>query len=365
MNEKLDNEQLAQVRLRALLAQVPFLSVGEAEVTRAAFGLKGPYSPDFVLPVNVGNQSWRLLCEVKSQAQPRQVRMTVLLLRERMTALRQAESYLVLVAPYISPESAQICREHGVGYADFAGNCFLSFGTVFIERSGAFNPQAEKRGLRSIFAPKSARILRQLFREPARHWRVADLAEATGTSLGQVSNVRKRLVEQEWAAVGTDGLKLADPGALLDAWRDAYEKRRVKRNRYYTLLHGIELENRLKSAMNEAGQGAHVLLASYSAAHWLAPFARYPSQVLYADATGEALLRKQLQLEPASKGENVVIERVADEGIFADRIEAAQGVWSTGLIQTYLDLTAAGERGSEAAEHLRKMRIEPLWKVLA
>jgi Transcriptional regulator, AbiEi antitoxin, Type IV TA system len=363
MSEQRGYEKEAQAKLSALLTRVPSLSVGADEVDRT-FGLRGPFSPDLVLPVQVGNQHWRLMCVVKPQAQPREVRMTVLLLKDRLTALKP-ENYLVLLAPYISSESAGICREQGVGYADFAGNCYLNFGTVFIERSGMANTRAEKRGLRSIFAPKSARILRQLFREPARHWRVAELSKTTATSLGQVSNVRKALIEQEWAAVSGDGLKLVRPGALLDAWRDAYAKRRVKRNRYYTILHGAPLDRQIKTAMDSVGSGAHALLASYSAAHWLAPFARYPTQIFYADEAGETLLREQLQLEPASKGENVLIERLADDGIFADRIEAAPGLWSTGLIQTYLDLAASGERGGEAAEHLRQTRIEPSWKAPA
>jgi hypothetical protein len=64
-----------------------------------------------------------------------------------------------------------------------------------------------------------------------------------------------------------------------------------------------------------------------------------------------------------AKGETVIVERPADEGLLADRDEAAPGIWCTGLAQTYLDLHAAGERGAEAAEHLRQTRIAPLWQV--
>jgi hypothetical protein len=43
-------------------------------------------------------------------------------------------------------------------------------------------------------------------------------------------------------------------------------------------------------------------------------------------------------------------------------MEAAPGLRCTGLIQTWLDLAAAGERGGEAAQHLFDERIAPLWK---
>ncbi len=362
MNTEIQPEEEAKTRLREALARVPFISMGIAEIP-PLFGLLGPRSPDFLLPVRAGNDAWRLAGAARGLAQPRQVRSVVLELKEYLHTLGDAKVYPVLLAPYISLESAEICRQAGVGFVDFAGNCRLVFGHVFIEQSGAANPKAEKRGLRSLFSPKAARIMRCLLRNPSqRIWRVTELAEESSTSLGQVSNVRKALVDREWAEARSDGMKLTQPDAVLDAWRDVYEKRAGKRVRYYTILHGEALERQIKAALNAAGQGEHVLLASFSAAQWLAPFARYPSQVFYADETGESILREWLQLEPVSKGENVVIERPADAGMLADRIEAAPGMWSTGLVQTYLDLHAAGERGIEAAEHLRQTCIAPLWK---
>ena len=154
-----------------------------------------------------------------------------------------------------------------------------------------------------------------------------------------------------------------EEGAVRDEQGVPFARARLERHGLAVIvLHGDELELQTKAALNDAGQGAHVLLAAFSAARWLAPFARYPSQMFYADEVGESILRNRLQLEPVSKGENVIIERPADDGILADRIEAAPGVWCTGLVQTYLDLHAAGERGAEAAEHLRQTCFEPLWK---
>ena len=74
------------------------------------------------------------------------------------------------------------------------------------------------------------------------------------------------------------------------------------------------------------------------------------------------MLRKRLKLEPADKGGNVSITRVSDQGVFLDRIEPAPSIWTTGLVQTYLDLYASGERGAEAAEHLLREKMMPLWK---
>jgi len=54
--------------------------------------------------------------------------------------------------------------------------------------------------------------------------------------------------------------------------------------------------------------------------------------------------------------------RPKDKGVFLDRVEAAEGIWCTSPIQTYLDLAVSGERAIEAAEHLFNERIAPGWK---
>ena len=86
-------------------------------------------------------------------------------------------------------------------------------------------------------------------------------------------------------------------------------------------------------------------------------------EFFYADSEGEARLKAVLKLEPAAKGENITVDLASDEGVFQEAMEPAPGLHCTGLIQTYLDLAAAGERAAEAAEHLFVERIAPLWQV--
>ena len=88
-------------------------------------------------------------------------------------------------------------------------------------------------------------------------------------------------------------------------------------------------------------------------------------EFLYADAEGEELLAHHLKLEPAPRGENVTIDRPRDKGIFLENLEPKPGLRCTGLVQTFLDLAAAGDRGAEAADHLRQQKITPLWTEVA
>ncbi|HOI53266.1 MAG TPA: hypothetical protein PLN02_12870, partial [Azonexus sp.] len=105
----------------------------------------------------------------------------------------------VFIAPYLSPAVRQLCVENGVSFLDLEGNARIAFGGVFIERQVTNKPVAAQRELKSLFRPKSAQVLRAMLREPGRAWRVTELSEIAGVSLGHVSNVRTGLIDREWA----------------------------------------------------------------------------------------------------------------------------------------------------------------------
>ena len=196
-----------------------------------------------------------------------------------------------------------------------------------------------------------------MLREPGRAWRVTELSENSGVSLGHVSNVRTGLIGREWAHTSEGGLVLSKPDALLDAWRDGYTAPPGERLRFYTPLHGSALEDAARSALRAEGAPGRAVFASFSAAQWLAPYGRTGTHYFFADEAGLRKLQAALKLAPASKGENVVVTVPKDLGLLADTIEPAPGAICTSAVQTYLDLSIAGERGAEAAEHLRLERL--------
>jgi hypothetical protein len=354
ISDSLKVERLAAEALRKLLAQVPTVASADVELEAA----RADRHADILAQVTVAGRRHALVCEVKASGQPRHVRMAVLQLRNYL-AHYGADATPVFIAPYVSPEAQALCREQGVGFLDLEGNARLVFDGVFIERLVAAKPPTERRELRSIFKPKSAQVLRVMLRDPRRAWRVADLAEVAGVSFGHISNVRAALLDREWAGVNPDGLFLTEPDALLDAWRDAYQPPAGQRLAFYTTLHGSAFENAARGALGATNHHGGAILASFSAAQWLAPYARTGSQFFYADDAGVEVLRQALKLSAAAKGENVVITCLEDRGPFRDAVEPAPGIVCTSPVQTYLDLAAAGERGREAADHLRRERL--LW----
>jgi hypothetical protein len=251
------------------------------------------------------------------------------------------EVHAVVIAPYLSPAAQQICQEEAVGFLDFEGNCRQVFNGVFIERLVPPKSSSARRELKSIFAPKSAQVLRVLMRDPGRSWKIAELAKSAGVSLGHASNVRSGLIDREWAGIGPKGLFLTNPDALLDSWREAYDHSPGKRLAFHATLHGSSLQEEARGALEAANRNGAAMLGSFSAAQWISPYARTGTYYFYADDQGLPALRDRPRLSSAAKGENVIVMQLDDDGLFRDAMEPAPGIRCTSPVQTYLDLSLA------------------------
>jgi len=342
-------EARAVEALKAVLGQIPALNLKTIELraqTRDA-------EIDLLVRLNISGRRHVLACEVKTDGQPRYVRLGLLQLCNYMAHLGN-DATPVLIAPFLSSQAQALCREQGVSFLDLQGNVRLVFDGIYIERSVAGGPAVERRELRSLFKPKSAQVLRAMLRDPVHAWRVTELAEAAGVSLGHISNVKAGLLDREWGQVSDNGLFLSEPDVLLDAWRDAYEPPAGQRMGFYTSLHGGAFEQAVRRALRVGSRKGQASFASFSAAQWLAPYGRTGTQYFYADEAGVQGLQAALSLSSPSKGENIIVTIPKDEGLFGNTVEPAPGAVCTDSVQTYLDLAAAGERGREAAEHLRR-----------
>ena len=342
--------------VRDLLRNVPSVQVKSVEYERK---IGRDHGVDGLVTFAHRGGNYALVVEVRSNGAPRFVRSGVYRLDSSVARLRRsgeanAGRHLIpmIVSPYLSPESRAICLDYSTAYLDLVGNARLAFDTVYIERAVAERPVSETRALRSIFTPKAAAILRVLLREPARAWRVANLAAQAHASYGHVSNVRKALLAREWIEVGDDGVVLVQPDALLKTWRESYRRSAGDSITGYTHLHGRQLDERMRGTLNPHSQRPRAIYALHSAAQWLAPFGRSGTQTFYADEPGAELLKQALKLTHAARGANVVLHIPKDESLFHDASEPGPNVFCTSPISTYLDLWNGSDRDREAAEHL-------------
>lgn len=356
--EKLKERELEprfQATLRGLVARVPFLKLAALKQD-VKLGKDRIGRPDWLAELRAGDQSWTLVAEGKKSGQPREVRAAVLQLKHYLSLLpADKPSHGLVLAPFISEESARICAEAGVGYADFAGNARLSFDRIFIETRAAGNPVSVKREAKSVFSPKATRVLRVLLQGPLRAWKVKDLAAAAEVSLGHVSAVRQQLLAREWAAEEEGGLRLTDPGTLLADWLavDTFEKR-VESRDYSLLDYDAAKVAELLSEKLDSLSISHAFTQWF--AGWLrAPYTLPPMVSVYVeDFPDDTFLRSELGARRVSRHEGRLrLLKSSDHRGVTIGQQDVKGFKLVSDVQIYLDLAKAGLRGDEQANELR------------
>ena len=341
----------AEKALRECLERVPFLSIKRIQREPRL----GSASADIALRLKTPDGEQMVLVEVKASGQPRVAREAVNQLLQYQS--KASKAYGVLAAPYISPQSARICTENGIGYVDLAGNCRLSFGRVYVEREGRPNPAPQRRDLRSLYAPRTTRVLRVLLLDPRKTWKLQPLAQEAGVSLGQVYNVKKRLADREWVRTEEQGLRLVEPGPLLTEWSQNYTYRRNAARDFYSLGAPAEIESKLAAACRQAS--VQYALTGFSAAARLAPMVRYQRVMAYVSGDPDDFV-KTLGLKEVSSGANVTLLSPYDEGVFYGAADLS-GIQIVSPVQAYLDLIGFRGRGEEAATFLLEQVIQRQW----
>ncbi len=314
----------------------------------------GDSDPDLIVQLHAPAGPRTIVVECKRSGQPRPTRDAV---NQLLRYVGSDEStYGVFMAPYISEKSAEICTKEGIGYIDFAGNCRLSFDNIYIERTGRPNPRPQRRELRSLYSPKATRVLRVLLANPKKRWRLKALAREATVSLGQVANVKKRLLDKEWLASEGDGIFLKEPEPLLREWASSYEPRKNKPEPFYSLKDIGEIEVDIADRCRDLG--LRYALTAFSGAVRLAPAVRYQRAYAFVDEPGK--LAELLGLKRVDSGENVLLLTPYDDGVFYDsRTMDDSRVASP--VQIFLDLSSIRGRGEEAAEALMEQEIRPQW----
>jgi len=337
--------------LKACLQRVPFLKIESLERALKV----GDACIDIVATVRLAKQQRRLALEVKNNGQPRVARAAAYQLVRALE--RVPDMYGVFVAPYISPQTAELCVKENIGYLDLAGNCRLNFDQVYIEREGNPNPFVEKRDLRSLYSPKATRVLRVLLADPKRPWRLQALAEEAKVSLGQVSNVKSLLEDREWLKSSDAGLLLNNPDSLLSEWSENVNTRKNIPRNYYTLKNIDEIEADLAGACE--GEGTAYALTGFSGAARYAPSVRYQRVMAYVSRNLESI-SEILSLKEVTSGANVTLFIPYDEGVFYGKRQI-DGICIASPVQVYLDLLGVKGRGEEAAQAILDEVIRRAW----
>jgi hypothetical protein len=305
---------------------------------------------------NKSKQEYLLFFHIKSIGQPRYIHMAVNELKDILTG--KAKSYGIVGAPYLSEESAKICKESGVGFIDLGGNCFIQVNGIYIDIQGRPNPFPNTRPLKSFFTQKSSRVIRVLLCRAKKDWYVRDLAKEANVSIGQASNIKQKLMDHEFVKVGENkSFHLLNPGTLLEKWAQDYSFRQNKINQYYSFDEVRDIEYKLANYCES--QNIQYGFTLTSGAALIAPSLRYNRVFAYFTGAVEDIAR-QLDWKEVASGPNISLLQPYDEGVLYG-IQDVKGFKVVSDVQLYLDLINYKERGEEAAKFLLENRLRQQW----
>lgn len=298
-----------------------------------------------------------LLLTFHATGQPGMIRRVAAGLRAYDDVLAGSTIIPVFAAPYISDDGMEICRQAGIGCIDEAGNCLLGLAGAYIEIRGRKNPRPEARSIKSLFSPKSSRIIRALVSDPERWWQVQELAATADISLGLVSRLKQRLLEEDLVIERERRIRVRSPKKMIDDWTTVYRYKRNRVAEFYSQDDIKKVESDVASWC-DAHDVAYAL-AMFSAARCIAPHVRMNKTFLFVDKDPDTVA-SALGFHRVSSGANVVLLQPFDASVFFDAREC-EGLRIVSAIQTYLDLKTYRGRGEEAADFLMEHVLEKQW----
>jgi len=262
----------------------------------------------------------------------------------------------LFMAPYISPQTAELLKKKGFSYMDLSGNCYIALNTIFVSVEGRPNLFKEHEYDRNFFSKKASvasAILRTVLNDPDKPMRLKTIAEKTGKSIGAVYNVKSYLEDHGWAEMMENGLYLCNTDEMLKAWAQEYQKIPNQFISAYSYDDIFTLEEKIQQ-WNMTHNKA--ILGFFSAAARYAPVVRYSKIHVYVPLEAINQFMTDLQLKEVPKGDNVRILIPYDNTLCMFSRKKDNSL-ITSPVQTVLDLLSGIGRGEEAAEAIMNKEI--------
>jgi len=298
------------------------------------------------------DSSLNIICEVKTKAEPKHIRNAahkLLEYKQRLQDETNRKYYCMIAAPYISQRAGKICEELGVGYIDLSGNCILIYKSLYVRVEGRPNKYGEKRGSKSIFersSVKSSIILRHLFKDLEKTWRIQELADAASTSIGQVAKVKKFLEEREFIKGYKSGFSIDKPKEILAEWAKAYNAKLNTVFECYSIDNVPQIEQKLARLKEE--KDIESVLTGFAGGARYSPTVRYNKIHAYVELQDFDEVIFSLGLKKVTSGSNISIIIPYDPCVLSDARNINKSFVAS-PVQVYLDLMGLKGRGEEAA----------------
>ena len=299
----------------------------------------------------------------------------------------------LLGVPFMGEAGRRACEAARVSWFDLGGNAHIVAPGIRVIIDGRPNRFRGPGRPASIFAPKSARVVRWLLMHPARAFTQREIARAVDMREGFVSRIVARLEEDGYltrvdvsgegdgdgrgygygsGAGAGDGdgsgsggrhqgkaaVRVLDPSLLLDAWREEYQFDK------HTLIQG-HIAARSGDALARfvsdrlVAENVEHAATGLAAAWQLTHFAAFRIATFFVTSEPSATLKEKLSFREDARGANLWLVVPNDAGVFHGADDRG-GIRCVHPVQAYLDLKAHPERAAEAAERLRSEFLS--WK---
>lgn len=263
----------------------------------------------------------------------------------------------LIVVPYMGRSGMDLCKEHGLSWIDLSGNAHIKAPGLLIHIEGRPNKFKKAGRPANVFAPKGARIVRQLLIHPKQGHNQRELSQITGLDEGYTSRIVRRLEKLNLIDRDNKGaLRPSNPDELLEAWLEAYDfsKHQIIKG-HVAARTGEELLRKITRILSDRkiSYAATGLAGAWQYTH----FTKFRVVTLFlADSPGKNLF-DLLYFREDDRGANTWLVVPNDKGVFHGSSDQ-EGVMCVHPVQLYLDLKGHPERAKEAASMVRQERLK-------
>lgn len=269
-------------------------------------------------------------------------------------SLRHRRAIPLLVVPFMGDSGRERCRLAGINWFDLSGNAEIAAPGLHVHIEGRPN-QFKRRGRKeNPFAPKAARITRQLLIEPSEKYLQIELADKLQLAQGYVSRILRRLQDEKLVKKNDSGRwQVANPSLLLDAWAERYEfdAHEIVRGHMHAKS-AQELIHKTNRAL-DSKQHAFTGLA---AAWCYTEFVSHRTVTVYVSHLSDVQSLESQGFVREPRGANLWIVVPNDIGVFDGR-QTVREMPCVHPVQAYVDLRHHPERAAEAADELRQRHL--------
>lgn len=349
MKGSIENQAMAEVP--GILAN--FLELPEKDVVVV------PQQSGVGLDFLVKASGYHFQVECKSSASRAPLLMALRQITEFKDSLDK-DNIPLIVVPYMGRSGMGFCQEHNLSWIDLSGNAHIKAPRLLIHVEGRPNRFKKAGRPANVFAPKSARIVRQLLIEPKQGYNQRELSQITGLDEGHTSRIVRRLEELSLIDRDDNGaLRPSNPDELLEVWLEAYDffKHQIIKG-HIAARSGEELLKRMVQILSD--QKIEYAATGLAGAWQYTHFTKFRVVTLFLpDVPGKSLF-DQLHFRKDDRGANTWLVVPNDKGVFHGS-SIQDDIMCVHPVQVYLDLKGHPERAKEAASMVRQERLKWGW----